>query len=247
MTIQRNNKQFPFRSYRGGTPSTSELRDEIEELYKFLERDITLVAGSAQDAITSQESALSVLDALVRDDTRLNRVFADLAEMKETLNRRLVVIEKKIIPVGLIAIWKGLLVDIPTGWALCDGSNGTPDFRDKFIVGASAGNNPGGTGGTSSHSHAVGTLAMSSDSAGTPVGLVTVFMSSTDAHTTTAVQSGSGTTVVTGPASHSVAAPSANFTGSAMAAHTHTIIGDTDTEDHLPPFYEVAFIMKLAD
>ena len=37
------------------------------------------------------------------------------------------------IPIGAIAIWHGLIASIPTGWVLCDGSNGTPDLRDKMI------------------------------------------------------------------------------------------------------------------
>jgi hypothetical protein len=37
------------------------------------------------------------------------------------------------IPPGAIAMWHGLFASIPTGWVLCDGSNGTPDLRDKMI------------------------------------------------------------------------------------------------------------------
>jgi len=35
-----------------------------------------------------------------------------------------------------IILWSGAIVDIPAGYVLCDGNNGTPDLRDKFIVGA---------------------------------------------------------------------------------------------------------------
>lgn len=41
-----------------------------------------------------------------------------------------------VIPSGLIAMWSGTIATIPTGWYLCNGSNGTPDLRDRFIVGA---------------------------------------------------------------------------------------------------------------
>ena len=58
------------------------------------------------------------------------------------------------LPIGLICMWSGLLVDIPVGWDLCDGSNGTPDLRDYFVVGAAAGANPGATGGGNTHTHA---------------------------------------------------------------------------------------------
>lgn len=57
-------------------------------------------------------------------------------------------------PVGGIIMWSGLLVNIPAGWVLCDGTAGTPDMRDRFVVGPAAGVDPGGTGGSSSLSHA---------------------------------------------------------------------------------------------
>jgi len=39
---------------------------------------------------------------------------------------------------GMIMMWSGTIATIPTGWLLCNGSNSTPDLRDKFIIGASA-------------------------------------------------------------------------------------------------------------
>ncbi len=37
---------------------------------------------------------------------------------------------------GVIVMWSGLIRDIPSGWGLCDGTLGTPDLRDRFVVGA---------------------------------------------------------------------------------------------------------------
>jgi len=39
-----------------------------------------------------------------------------------------------IIPQYGIIMWKGLVSDIPSGWVLCNGSNGTPDLRNKFVI-----------------------------------------------------------------------------------------------------------------
>ena len=58
-------------------------------------------------------------------------------------------------------MWSGTLAAIPSGWNLCDGTNGTPDLRDRFIKGAGAAENPGATGGSATHSHGVGTFATS--------------------------------------------------------------------------------------
>lgn len=55
------------------------------------------------------------------------------------------------IPTGTIVIWSGAIVDIPSGWHLCDGTAGTPDLRDRFLVGAGSGYGVGATGGEASH------------------------------------------------------------------------------------------------
>lgn len=40
-----------------------------------------------------------------------------------------------VLPIGGIMIWSGAVNSIPSGWALCDGSNNTPDLRGRFVVG----------------------------------------------------------------------------------------------------------------
>jgi len=48
------------------------------------------------------------------------------------------------IPQGGIIMWSGTNASIPTGWALCNGSNGTPDLTDKFVISVSSmAENPG--------------------------------------------------------------------------------------------------------
>ena len=51
------------------------------------------------------------------------------------------------VPSNTIVMWYGSTGDIPDGWYLCNGSNGTPDLRNKFIIGAGSSyalNNTGG-------------------------------------------------------------------------------------------------------
>ena len=57
------------------------------------------------------------------------------------------------LPRGIITLWYGSVSSIPAGWTLCDGSAGTPDLRDRFLIGAGNGLAPGATGGSSTHSH----------------------------------------------------------------------------------------------
>ena len=54
------------------------------------------------------------------------------------------------IPAGLISMWSGSIGSIPSGWYLCDGSNGTPNLTDRFIIGAGSSYAVNGTGGVSS-------------------------------------------------------------------------------------------------
>jgi len=57
------------------------------------------------------------------------------------------------LPTGIITIWSGSVASIPPGWTLCDGTNGTPDLRYRFILGAGGGFPPGTTSGSSTHTH----------------------------------------------------------------------------------------------
>lgn len=63
------------------------------------------------------------------------------------------------IPTGTIVMWSGAANAVPSGWALCNGQNGTPDLRSRFIVGAGVGGspayNPGDMGEPDQHSHSI--------------------------------------------------------------------------------------------
>jgi microcystin-dependent protein len=130
------------------------------------------------------------------------------------------------IPVGLITMWSGSIASIPSGWALCDGTSGTPNLRDRFVVGAGTTYAVGDTGGANtvtldttqipSHTH-TGTTA-NTDLAHTHTGSGT--SGSTDlAHTHT----GSGTTT------------------NANIDHTHSgTTGDAGTHQHTFPLGELA-------
>jgi hypothetical protein len=52
------------------------------------------------------------------------------------------------IPAGMIAVWSGAVVDIPNGWDICDGTNSTPDLRDRFVAGVGSHYAVGATGGS---------------------------------------------------------------------------------------------------
>lgn len=55
------------------------------------------------------------------------------------------------LPYGTIVLWSNSYDTIPDGWQLCDGTNGTPDLRDRFVVGAEGNYPPHVTGGATHH------------------------------------------------------------------------------------------------
>lgn len=67
-------------------------------------------------------------------------------------------------PSGGIVMWNGSALNIPSGWALCDGTNGTPDLRDRFIVGAGRNYSPNAIGGADSVSLTQGQMPSHSHS-----------------------------------------------------------------------------------
>lgn len=42
------------------------------------------------------------------------------------------------VPIGGIIMWSGTIASIPSNWQLCDGTNGTPNLTNRFVVGANA-------------------------------------------------------------------------------------------------------------
>jgi hypothetical protein len=63
------------------------------------------------------------------------------------------------VPAGVILLWSGSTGSIPAGWVLCNGANGTPDLRDRFIIGAGNTYAVNATGGSAdsvvpTHTHA---------------------------------------------------------------------------------------------
>ena len=50
------------------------------------------------------------------------------------LMRALDEVRRFLMPSRGIIMWSGTAADIPTGWALCDGTGGTPDLTDRFIL-----------------------------------------------------------------------------------------------------------------
>jgi hypothetical protein len=139
-----------------------------------------------------------------------------------------------IIPVGGIIMWSGNIVSIPTSWALCNGSNGTPDLRSRFVIGAGSAYNVAATGGSAnsvvvSHSHSVTDPGHNHDyRIGQSAGTLTP---------TIGGWSFVGTYLAT---------KYNNFIQSASTGITVNSTGQSGIDANLPPYYALAYIMKTA-
>ncbi len=56
--------------------------------------------------------------------------------------------ETTVVPIGGIIMYSGQLSAIPLGWVICNGSNGTPDLRNKFVMGTNIQSDMNSTGGS---------------------------------------------------------------------------------------------------
>jgi len=131
---------------------------------------------------------------------------------------------RDIIPAGIISMWSGSIASIPSGWVICDGTNSTPDLRNRFIVGAGSTYAVAATGGSAdaivvSHTHTI---------------VDPGHFHSVDAGGQASNQLVSGGTVNLATSN----------TGTATTGITINSAGSSGTNANLPPYYALAYIMK---
>lgn len=140
-----------------------------------------------------------------------------------------------LVPSGVIVMWSGSIASIPTGWLLCDGTSGTPNLRDRFIVGAGSTYAVNATGGSAnavvvSHTHTA---------------------SVTDPGHQHNLSNGQAAVEVGGSREAQAAIGNLGRLGFTVASTTTTGISVTNastgvsgTNANLPPYFALAYIMK---
>lgn len=140
---------------------------------------------------------------------------------------------RDIIPTGIISLWYGSVASIPSGWYLCNGSNGTPDLRDRFIVGAGSTYAVAATGGSAnatlvSHTHTASVTDPGHTHSITVANQSNVNDSSSGGDNRPQTSS---TTLTTASAVTSISV-------------SNSTEGSSGTNANLPPYYALAYIMK---
>ena len=150
-------------------------------------------------------------------------------------------------PVGGIIIWSGSAAAIPTGWLLCNGTSGTPNLRDRFVVGAGSTYAVGATGGAA-------TVALSTGNLPSHTHTVSGTINSAGAHThaMNVVVGGfpqplGGLEGANGP---SIESNTGRIATQTAGDHSHTFSGTAEStgsntaHENLPPYYALCYIMK---
>jgi len=145
------------------------------------------------------------------------------------------------IPAGLISLWYGSIGSVPAGWYLCDGSNGTPDLRDRFVIGAGNTYAVAATGGSASRtltttelpSHTHVATSVVTDAGHSHVVKYSIYQHTSAGNDIVMDGSGSGTNKSTNTATTGI-----------TVATTNTATGSGTAFSILNPYYALAYIMK---
>jgi hypothetical protein len=136
------------------------------------------------------------------------------------------------VPVGGIIIWSGAANAIPSGWVLCDGTNATPNLRDRFVIGAGNTYAVGATGGSS-------TFTPSGTIGGTALTIAQI-----PAHTHGGGFVATGFQAQYGFSGYGFIGNSGTTTSEGSGqSHTHSFTGTPDNA--LPPYYALCYIMRV--
>lgn len=122
-------------------------------------------------------------------------------------------------PVGTIVIWSGSEDNVPEGWALCDGQNGRPDLRGKFVLGSSDSHEIGETGGEEKH-------------------VLTIDEMPSHTH---------GVYFSTGGTKAAYGTSDSGFNASNISSLNQTFeVGNSVPHNNMPPYYTLCYIIKIS-
>ena len=239
-------------------PGTNQLRVYINGVRQFdsAYTETSSTSFTLDNGVTAGTEVLAEVDGYIEYDTAASEVTYSPSGIISSTNVQDAIEEvgPYVVPAGGIILWSGSSSNIPAGWALCDGTNGTPNLVDKFVVGATGSYATGATGGSKdaivpSHSHTFSGSATDK------------YIDQVQAHwlgggyntgTITISHSSSGTW------SSRIATAQDSFndgnnkgisfrgrSASSTVSGTTSTTGSSVTNANLPPYYALCYIMKL--
>jgi len=229
----------------GATVNTA-LDDVVDVLNGNTASTPDLTAGSWKvggTAITSNAADLNILSGAAAAGVTSTE-FGYLDGVTSAIQTQ---ITSSLFPSGGIILWSGSTASIPSGWVLCNGSNSTPDLRDRFVVGAGSSYGVNATGGASSVTLSTSQIPAHNHSASSSSS--TTIHDSGHSHSISALRpSESGNTISTSSGGTAVtASTNSATTGITASTSTSTSIGNTGgggSHENRPPYYALAYIMK---
>ena len=202
-------------------------------------------------AVTATAAEINILDGVTATSTELNYVGGVTSAIQTQLDAKAATTYvDALIPSGVIVMWSGSVASVPSGWALCDGNNSTPDLRNRFVVGAGDTYAVDATGGSAnatlvSHTHtqtAHTHLIMGYTGGGLPSGsgggYTTTVTNSNRLNAVAALANADTSYALKGTTN----AADRGLTSSATP--TISTEGSSATNANLPPYYALAYIMK---
>lgn len=246
-----------------------ELRDTALSMSNLYQRDGDTLTGDMNGgghtitnavlgSATSMESGTEIVNTPLRGATGVttNELVVPTDGTRATVGGLRILAQGDPIPAfthGMIMAWDASIPDIPTGWHICDGTSGTPDLRDRFVLGAggsqalgasgnlgeTTGSTSGGTPVIAGHALVIGELATHSHPFDYAFANATAVIGIPGFTLPAAyLFGGTGTGARVAFAGTPQGAGTAHtHASSALAGHTHVVPG--------PPFYALYYIMFL--
>mgnify|MGYP003675768620 CR=1 FL=1 len=232
-------------------PASTDGLAQADDHIRLLKSTIKSTFPSVTGAVSSTHTELNALDGYTGTVADLNyakalnatgvtaQEFDYLDGVTSSIQTQIAAIQ--VIPTGIIMLWSGASNAIPTGYALCNGSNSTPDLRNRFVIGAGSTYAVGATGGSADATNVSHTHLLIDSGDVNPLVTSNLSSSSSVAGETLGGTDFAYTLAAGNSSAANVGKSSTSTTGISVSNAT---VGSSATNANLPPYYSLCYIMK---
>jgi len=223
-------------SLNASNPVSTDGLSQADDHLRLIKSTIKSTFANIDGAVTSTEDDLNIVSGASAAGVTAAE-FQHLNGVTSAIQTQLT----NLMPSGAIILWSGASNAIPTGFVLCDGTNSTPDLRNRFVVGAGDTYAVGATGGADSVTLTTSQIPSHNHSA-TSTSTVT---DPGHSHTYSGTVPSGGSGVSSRHAQPATETTNSATTG--ISVSTSTSIGNTgggSSHENRPPYYALCYIMK---